>query len=295
MRMLILVLLFLPSLLMAETLRIGGKNFTEQMLLASMTSQYLKKQGYKISLKTGLGTLLMRQALEQKQLDIVWDYTGTALIVYHHVEEKMTGKASYDLAKSLDEPKGLIWLEPSELDNGYALTMQKDIAEKLHIETIEDLANYIKRRQEEVPRKKNLFAVDFEFASRPDGLKPLQKAYDFEFKRRDIKQMDPGLVYTALKNGQVLVGLAFASDGRISGFNLKAIEDNKAFFPSYYVTAVVRKEILEKHPDLKKHLNLLASKLDTPIMTELNRRVDIDHESIERVAKDFLKKQGLLL
>lgn len=294
MRFFILALCFLPFVLQAKTLKIGGKNFTEQMLLASMTSQYLAKQGYKIDLKTGLGTLLMRQALEERQLDIVWDYTGTALIVYHHVEEKMTGKASYDLAKKLDEPKGLIWLEPSELDNGYALTMQGEVAKRLNIDTIEDLARYIKTRQKEEPRKRNLFAVDFEFASRPDGLKPLQKAYDFEFKRRDIKQMDPGLVYTALKNGQVIVGLAFASDGRISGFNLKVIKDNRNFFPSYYVTAVVRKEVLDQNPGLAKYLNTLASKLDTPTMTDLNRRVDIDHESIERVAKDFLMKQGLL-
>src|SRR5690606_2842918 len=66
------------------------------------------------------------------------------------------------------------------------------------------------------------------------------------------------------------------------------------FFPSYFVTAVVRKKVLDKHPKLATYLNNIAAKLDTPTMTELNRRVDIDHESIEKVARDFLKQQGLL-
>lgn len=291
---LLFILCLFPSLIFARTLRIGGKNFTEQILLASITGQYLKHQGYDTDVKTGLGTLLMRKALEEDQLDIVWDYTGTALIVYHHVKEKMTGRASYELAKKLDAPKDLIWLEPSRLDNGYALTMPQKVAQKLSIKSIDDLASYIKNQHIENPRKKNLLAVDFEFASRPDGLKPLQEAYEFSFKRDEIKQMDPGLVYMALKNKQVLVGLAFPSDGRISGFNLVTLEDNRSFFPSYFVTAVVRKEIIEKDPKIATYLNNIAAKLDTPTMTELNRRVDIDHESIERVAKDFLKQQGLV-
>ncbi len=290
----LLVLFFSVSSFAQKELRIGGKNFTEQFLLATMTSHYLKSKGFEPKLTTGLGTLVMRQALEVDQLDMVWDYTGTGLIVYYHVQEKLTGQASYERIRDLDIPKKLIWLKPSELDNGYALTMQKEVAAKLKIATIEDLANLVKSEQKSSPKKKHLFAVEYEFASRPDGLKPLQKAYSFEFKRSDIKQMDPGLVYTALKNGQVLVGLAFNSDGRIAGFNLVDLKDNLGFFPSYFVTPVVRKEILEKYPDLEGHLTLLASKLNTERMRDLNRQVDIEHKSIERVAREFLEKEGLL-
>ncbi|UXR63304.1 glycine betaine ABC transporter substrate-binding protein [Bdellovibrio bacteriovorus] len=277
-----------------KKIRIGAKNFTEQFLLATMTSELLKKNGYEVELTTGLGTLVMRQALEVKQLDLVWDYTGTGLIVYYHVPEKLTGYASYERIRDLDAKKDLMWLSPSALDNGYAVTMQKEVAAKLGITTLEELANYIKSEQQKFPKKKHLFALEYEFASRPDGLKPLQKAYEFEFKRTDIKQMDPGLVYTALRNGQVLIGLAFNSDGRIAGFNLTDLKDNRGFFPSYFVTPVVRKEVLLKFPELEKLLGELSKKLDTDKMRELNRRVDIEHQSIERVAREFLKKEGLL-
>lgn len=72
----------------AGPLRIGGKNFTEQLILSSMTTQYLKAKGIDATLTSGLGSTLMRQAMESGQLDVVWDYTGTALIVFNKVEEK---------------------------------------------------------------------------------------------------------------------------------------------------------------------------------------------------------------
>ena len=295
MRYIVLIILLMPFQIFAKTpLKIGGKNFTEQFLLASITERYLKHKGIEAISTTGLGTLVMRQALEVNQLDIVWDYTGTGLIVYFHHNEKLTGMDSYYKVKELDQKNDLIWLKPSQLDNGYALTMQKQIAVKEGIKTIQDLARFVSKNQKKDAHSKNLFAVDYEFASRPDGLKPLQQAYSVQFKRTDVKQMDPGLVYTALKNGQVLVGLAFTSDGRIKGFDLVALEDDLKYFPSYFATPVVRKEVLQKNPQLKQLLQDISDRLDTAKMMDLNKRVDIDHESIEKVASDFLKAEGLV-
>lgn len=274
--------------------RIGAKNFTEQFLLATITKKYLAVHGFKPETTAGLGTLVMRKALELNQLDLVWDYTGTALIVYYHLEEKLTGLPSYERIRDLDAKKDLVWLPPSTLDNGYAITMQRSVADKLNVRTLEDLANLVNKGQKENPKKKHLFALDYEFASRPDGLKPFEKAYELSFKRSDIKPMDPGLVYTALRKGQVLAGIAFNSDGRIAGFDLVALEDNRKYFPAYYVTPVVRKEFLDKHPQLGKLLTNISKKLNTEKMRDLNKRVDIDHKSVEKVASEFLTEEGLL-
>lgn len=291
----ILLLFFVKASQAQEvTVRIGAKNFTEQFLLASITKKYLAANGFEPKLTTGLGTLVMRKALELNQLDLVWDYTGTALIVYYHLEEKLTGLPSYERIRDLDAKVGLTWLPPSTLDNGYAITMQRSIASKLNIRTLEDLANHVNKEQKEEPQKKHLFALDYEFASRPDGLKPFEKAYGLTFKRSDIKPMDPGLVYTALRKGQVLAGIAFNSDGRIAGFDLVALEDNRKYFPAYYVTPVVRKDFLDKHPRLGELLTNISKKLNTDKMRKLNKRVDIDHKSVEKVASEFLTEEGLL-
>lgn len=78
------------SLAQAETLNIGGKNFTEQLILASMTSQYLEEKGYDVDERSGMGTSVLRQAQENGQIDLYWEYTGTSLISYNKVEEKLS-------------------------------------------------------------------------------------------------------------------------------------------------------------------------------------------------------------
>ncbi|MGS0743912.1 glycine betaine ABC transporter substrate-binding protein [Glaciimonas sp. GG7] len=278
----------------AATLVVGGKNFTEQLILSSMTQLYLQSKGYSVDLKNGLGSTIMRQAIESGQLDIVWEYTGGSLIVFHKVFDKLDAEQSYALVKKLDAVEHLIWLNPSRLNNTYALAVPAKRAEEDGLKTIEDLANKIAADRQKNPDEKHLFGVDFEFASRPDGLVPISALYDMHFDRSEVKQMDPGLVYTALRNDQLYVGLTYSSDGRIEGFNLKLLEDNKHFFPFYTAAPIVREEVLAANPKLAEQLNALAATIDTQKMAEMNKQVDIDQQPIKKVAEEFLRAEGLL-
>ena len=91
--------------------------------------------------------------------------------------------------------------------------------------------------------------------------------------------MDTGLVYQALKDKQVDVGLVFATDGRIPAFDFVVLKDDKGFFPSYALTPVVRKEMLDKNPKLAEILNALSAKLDDATMAKLNASVDVDKKT----------------
>ena len=122
--------LFAAGLAQAETLRIGGKTFTEQRILTAITAQLLQKRGYDVTVTTGLGSPLARAAQESGQLDIVWEYTGSSLIVYNHIDEKLDAAASYRRVKQLDEAQGLVWLKPTRFNNTYALAMPEEQAER---------------------------------------------------------------------------------------------------------------------------------------------------------------------
>ena len=91
--------------------------------------------------------------------------------------------------------------------------------------------------------------------------------------------MDTGLVYAALKDTQVDVGLVFATDGRIPAFDFVVLADDKGFFPSYALTPVVRKETLDKNPKLAEILNGLSAKLDDATMAKLNASVDVEKKT----------------
>ena len=272
------------------TIRIGARVFTEQTLLAEITAQYLNSKGYNAQVTGGLGSSLARSAHESGQLDMVWEYTGVSLVAYNHITDKLDSQQSYDRVKELDAKKGLIWLHPSKFSNTYALALPQKVAEAFpQINTVSDLNKALREPQ----NKEALVALDTEFANRSDGLLGMVKLYDMDLTRRNIRQMDAGLVYTALKNGQVFAGLVYTTDGRLSAFNLKLLDDDLHYFPDYTAAPVVSKAYLDAHPDLEGLLKPLADLFDDETMRQLNAKVDVDHESPSKVAAAFLRQHPL--
>lgn len=272
----------------AEEIVVGGKNFTEQLILADMTATYLENLGYEIDKRDGMGTTILRRAQLNGQIDLYWGYTGTSLITFNKVTEDLSRKETYQRVKKLDAEKGLVWLGPSDANNTYALAMREADAEKRGIETISDLAAAINGGETLT------LATNAEFYARDDGLRPLQETYGFEFERANIRQMDFGLTLPTLADKNADVAMATATDGRIPAFDLVILEDDKGFFPAYALTPVVREEVLEANPKLAEQLNKLSALIDDETMATLNARVDVDQETIEHVATDFLKKHELL-
>jgi osmoprotectant transport system substrate-binding protein len=271
-----------------NTIVVGGKAFTEQILMTEMTVQLLQAKGFKPDRKAGMGSAALRSAHENGQIDVYWEYTGTSLVTYNKVSEKFSAADTYKKVKELDAAKGIVWLNPSAANNTYGLAMRRDDAAKRGITTLSDLAKAVKADG------KLSFASNSEFYARPDGLKPLQETYGFEFARDNVKRMDSGLTYQALRDSQVDVALVFATDGRIPAFNFVVIKDDKSFFPAYALTPVIRKEVLDKNPRIADPLNALASKLNDANVSRMNASIDVDKKSVEDVARGFLREQGLL-
>ena len=167
--------------------------------------------------------------------------------------------------------------------------MTQEKAEELGIHSISDLAKYMNEKPDELK-----FASNAEFYAREDGIKGLEKHYGFKFPAKNVVKMDSGLLYNALKDGQVDVSVGFATDGRIKGFNLVALEDDQLFFPAYNAAPVVRQEIVDKYPEVAELLNTIAGKLDTETMMELNYSVDVEHKEVSTVAREWLQQQGLV-
>jgi len=269
-------------------IRLGARVFTEQTVLAEITARYLNQNGFDVRITGGLGSNLARSAHETGQLDMVWEYTGVSLVSYNHIDERMpSAAATYARVKQLDARKGLIWLAPSRFSNTYALALPRKVAEQYpQVNSISQLNQVLRDEQD----RDHVLALDTEFANRPDGLVGLTQTYDLHLTRRNIRQMDAGLVYTALRNGQVFSGLVYTTDGRLSAFDLKLLEDDKHYFPDYTAAPVVRKEVLDAHPQLASLLKPLAEQLDDETMRQLNARVDVEHQSPGKVAADYLRQ-----
>jgi osmoprotectant transport system substrate-binding protein len=118
-------LLSFAALAAAQTIVVGGKNFTEQQIMSQMTAQLLKAKGFNVDVKAGMGSTVVRQAQESGQIDVYWEYTGTSLITYNKIKERMSAPETYKKVKELDAAKGLVWLNPSKANNTFGLAMNE--------------------------------------------------------------------------------------------------------------------------------------------------------------------------
>jgi len=288
MKKLLVLLSLLVGLAYADTIVVGGKNFTEQQFLAEMTTQLLEANGFNVDKKNGMGSTVLRKAQVHGQIDLYWEYTGTSLITYNKVKEKLTSKEVYERVKKLDKEVGLVWLDPSKANNTYALAMRLSDKNKYNINTISD---YAKAMNSKIKIKTGL---NSEFSARADGMPGVEKTYNFKLARSNKIKMDSGLIYTALKNKDIDLGLVFATDGRISAFNFYTLEDDLGFFPNYALVPVIRDETLKKNPTLKNILNKVSAVLNDDLMRNINKQIDVDKKTVKSVASKFLNENGLI-
>lgn len=278
--------LSLPVAAAADSIKVGGKNFTEQLLMAEMTSALLEAKGFDVDKLDGMGTSVLRSAMENGQVDVYWEYTGTSLVTFNKIKDRMTADETYAKVKELDAGVGITWLDASAANNTYALAVRT--ADDKGLSSLSDLAAAY--NGDANPK----MGVNIEFPKRVDGLPGLQKEYEFKAGRANLAPMESGLVYEALKEGKVDVGLVFATDGRIAAFGFKVLEDDRGYFPNYALAPTIRTEVLEANPEIGGVLNSLSAVLSDSIMQGLNAQVDVEKKTIEDVAAEFLKAQGLI-
>ncbi len=273
-----------------KQITVGAKNFTEQYLLAKMTMYVLEDEGFNVKETTDLGSAALRQALENKQVDLTWDYVGTGLVTYLGEEPMTDSQAAYEKLNEIDQAENdIIWTNLNDVDNTYTLMMRAADAEGLNIKSISDLAAYINGNSGDLS-----MASDAEFSNRDDGLPGVEELYGFEFQKGNVIDMETGLNYNALRDEEVDVSVGFATDARIEAFDFINLEDDKGFFPSYNAAVAVTAETHEKYPELEKILAPLSESLDSATMRKLNYEVDIEDRSVDEVAKEFLTENGLI-
>ncbi|AKJ65493.1 glycine betaine ABC transporter substrate-binding protein [Kiritimatiella glycovorans] len=276
----------------AEPIVVGGKNFTEQFLLAEMAALLLEDAGYEVDLRTGVGSSLARKSLINGAFDLYYEYSGTAYTVYYKKKDRsvMTDRERVlEWVRKHDAKKGLVWLDPLPFNNTYTLIMRRAEAEEKGIDTISALASHVQNHPQDLA-----FGMNSEFWERPDGFKRLMKTCGFRVPYGQIRKMSTGLVYKALRDGQLDVAMGFATDGRIAAFDFVTLEDDCDFFPVYNPAPVVREAALEQYGGIREALAPLAEHLDTETIRELNSEVDIHHRDERAVAREWMTKEGIL-
>jgi osmoprotectant transport system permease protein len=139
----------------AGIVRIGSKIFGEQYILASMYTMLIKGYtDYDVDTKTGLGgTKICFDALNNNQIDLYPEYTGTGLLAIIQPSKKTVDSLdgnkdkTYNYVKDEFEKRYQVkWLQPIGFNNAYALMMRKKQAADLGVKTISNLKEYLERK-----------------------------------------------------------------------------------------------------------------------------------------------------
>jgi len=269
------------------TIIVGSKSFTENILIGDMMYDLLQAnlKGVTVENKSNLGgTIVPWNALQNGQIDMYCEYTGTGLVdilkqpVVHNPDQ------AYQIVMQQYPQKFHIdWLQPLGFNDTYAIAVPQSLATQYHLKTISDLASVA---------PKLVFGAEPEYFTRPDGYAGLVSTYGLHFN--STKELNVGLKYEAAGSNQVQVIDVFSTDGALIKYNMVVLQDDKSFFPPYYAAPIVREDILKAYPQVASILNKLAGKFTDSIMQKLNYQVDVQHQSADVVAKQFLVSQGLL-
>jgi osmoprotectant transport system substrate-binding protein len=282
-----------------KEITVSSKNFTEQYLLGWMTVLALQDAGFTVNNQVDLGgTVVNREALEAGEVDLYWEYTGTAWMVHLGHEEALTDpQECYGEVKAEDAANDLVWLEMAPFNNTYTLMMTQEAGDQYGVHKLSEVPAYLEQNPDAI------LCSDEEWTVRPDGYPALQEKYGFAFKEENVLAMEIGVTYKALRDGECDLAMGFATDGRIAAWGLFNLEDDKFFFPVYNPAPVVRKEVLDKYPELADVLAPIAKALDTDTMTYLNSVVDVgedqeldtgDEQDPKDVACNFLLENDLI-
>jgi len=274
------------------TLVVSSKDFTENILLGKITETVLAAHGASITDQTNIqGSSNVRKALTSGDVDMYWEYTGTAWINYlGHTDPIADPQEQYDKVVEEDADNDIAWLDATPFNNTYAMAVNADNQAALGVESLSDLAALAKSDPD-----KATFCVESEFNSRDDGFPGMVDAYDISVPDSNVKLLDTGVIYNEVAKGDTCTfGEVFTTDGRIAALDLTVLTDDKQFFPNYNASLTLRQEILDEYPQIADYMNPVIAKLDDATMTELNSQVDTQGLDPSDVAEDWLTEQDLI-
>jgi osmoprotectant transport system permease protein len=264
---------------------IGSKNFTEQVILGELLAQQIEHHT-SLTVKRQFdlgGTFVLHDALRRGQVDGYVEYTGTAwTAILKRPPISDAQRVWKETAKRYQSQFDLTVFPSLGFDNTFAILVRKGDAQRHHLHTISDL----------VPLTPTWRAgFGFEFLNRRDGYQGLSHRYGLVF-RTPPREMDLGLTYRALADGQVDVIAGNATDGQIAALNFTHLVDDRHYFPPYQAVPVFNSASLRRHPELVGVIKALVGTLDASTMGELNRQVDLEHRQPAEVVGNYLNRSG---
>jgi osmoprotectant transport system permease protein len=264
-----------------HVLRVGSKNFTEQIVLGEIVAQQLERAGFTVERRLNLGgTFICDRALRGGDIDVYVEYSGTAdTAVFKEAVETDPGRV-LDRIRRRYADAGVTVTAPLGFGNTFAILVRGGDARTRRLVTIDDAAAV-------TPGWRAGFG--YEFLQRADGYPGLAQKYGLRFAAPP-RAMDLSLIYRALAEGQVDLIAGDATSGLIAAYDLFMLQDNRHYFPPYDAVPLARAAALLNNPRMRPALDALGGRISVEEMRRMNQAVDAGRQDPASVARDFLAR-----
>jgi len=275
---------------------VSSKLDSEAAMLGQMVRLVLEANGIATVDRTRIGaTPVVRKALLTGEIDLYVEYTGNAGLFFNDAADPAWRDLDkgYALGARLDyQTNHIVWLTPAPASNTWALAVRRDVAQAQHLATLSDFGRWVRRGGEVV------LACSAEFAN-AGTLRSLEHTYDFTLRSDQLIVLAGGETSATIRaaaagTSGTNTAMVYGTDGGITAAHLLMLEDDLHNQPVYAPVPLVREAVLKANPRIADVLKPLMASLDTKTLQRLNERVQIDGESDEEVAADYLRSKGLI-
>ena len=272
----------------AAPIKIATKPMTEQFILGEMLKLVIEDTtDYSVELTKGIGggTNNIMPAMESGDFDLYPEYTSSGYImVLKHDSDGISDEDMWkQFQKEYKDKYDMSWIGQYGFNNTYALIIREEAAKKYNLTKTSQLADV----SDEL-----VFGGNSDYIERKDGFHLLCDTYGLKFK--DVKDIDIGLKYEALKKGDIDVSNGFTTDAQLSNDNVRVLEDDKHLQVNYFCSNVVRNDTLKSHPRLEEAIMKLDNSITDKEMASLNYKVEVEGKEDVQVAKDYLTEKGII-
>lgn len=272
---------------------------SEGSVLGKAIIQLLQANKIEVTDKVNFGTPdILRKALENKEVDLVVDYTGSGQ--YYHPEDATDTTIwndpvkGYEFTAKLDKDKNdIIWLAPAPANNTEMIAVTRKFSEENGIYDMWAFADYANAGK----HVKLICAASF--VENPLGLIGYEVAYGFKLTNDQLIILSSGNTAEMLKalyegTSGVNASLVYGTDGALEQMDLVVLDDPENVPPVYLPAPVIRGEVLRAYPDISGILEPFFKSLTLENLQKLNSQVAYDGRDAAVVAREYLKENGFL-
>jgi osmoprotectant transport system substrate-binding protein len=280
----------------AAAVVVSSKLSSESVMIGQMIRLLLDANGIPAIDRTALGaTPVVRKALLSGEVDVYVEYTGNAGFFFNRTGDPdwKDLRRGYELGARLDyQANRIVWLTPANASNSWALAVRGDVAAANRLETMSDFARWVGSGARVV------LVCSAEFAN-AGTLESLERTYGFRMRPAQLIVLAGGetsatIAAAAAGTNGANTAMVYGTDGGITAAGLRVLEDDRHDQPVYAPVPMIREPVLRANPRIGPLLQPLMAGLDAPTLRQLNARVQVDGESAESVAADYLRARGFL-